>query len=125
MNKQDALIRLSSLENEAKELRKIIETADESPKPTAKEWLLNFLSQDFTVKFTKRYITYYLGDQWVYQQDFKNRYLWCYYYKVWEVFEKEYSMNYQQIQALQREVVGEALNCKEFTFIAGLYAAHR
>lgn len=115
MNKNAALARLTSLENEAKELRKVIEAPDAPPKQTAEEWLLDFLSQPFIVKFTKDYITYYLGDQWIFQQDLKNDRLWCYYYKVWQVFEKEYSLKYEQIQALHKEEVGTALNCKGLT----------
>jgi hypothetical protein len=115
MNKTDALTRLTSLENEAKELRKIIEMPDQPEEISAKDWLLNFLSQDFTTQFTKGYVTHYIGDQWVFQQDLKRNTLWCYYYKIWEIFYTKYSMNEDQVQQLMKDVVLELLNCKGFT----------
>ncbi len=115
MNKSDALKELATIKERVNILEGIINTPEPPSKPTAKEWLLDFLSQPFTVKLTQGRITYYLGEQWIFQQDFKNKHLWCYYYKVWDVFKKEYSMNYEEIQALQKDVLGTALNCKEFT----------
>ncbi len=81
--------------------------------PRAKEWLLDYLSQPFEVKLTKGYITYYRDGQWIFQQDFKNKILWCYYYQVWQIFENEYGMKYQQIQELIKDEVGEVMKCKE------------
>lgn len=114
MDKQQALNRLTSLENEAKELRKIIETPEAPTKPTAEEYLMDILSQ-CTGKAYKNKIVWNIGEQWVFEQDLKNERLWCYSYKVWKVLETDYTLNYQQIQALQRNVVGEALNCRSFT----------
>ena len=112
MNKEKALERLTALENEAKELRSIIDAPE---KISAEQWLLNYLSEPFEVKLTQGYITYYRDGQWVFQQDLKNKILWCYYHEVWRIFEKEYSMNYQDIQALHNKLVGKALNCEGFT----------
>jgi len=114
MNKKEAVDRLSAIEKETSELRKIIEMSDAPPKPTAKEWLLNFLSEPFEVRLTKECITYYRDGQWIFQQDLKNKYLWCYYYKVWKVFEIDFILNYNQIQSLIKDVVGKALNCEQF-----------
>jgi len=114
INKEEAIKELTTIKERVNVLG-IINAPEQPAKPTAKEWLLNFLSQDFTVKLTQGYITYYLGDQWIFQQDLKNKILWCYYFKVWQVFEVDYSMSYQQIQALHEETVGAALNCKGFT----------
>jgi len=111
MNKEQILEKLSVLENEAKELRKIIEQPE---KISAEEYLRDILSK-CSGKVTENYITWYIEDQWIFQQDFKTGYLWCYYYKVWLVFEQEYNLKYEQIQELQRNVVGKNLNCKEFT----------
>ena len=113
MNKEKALERLAALENEAKELRKIIEVP-EKQKISAEDYLKDILSKCIG-KVTEGYITWYIDDQWIFQQDLKNKYLWCYYYKVWKVFEDEYDMQYDDIQRLQKNVVGKALNCKEFT----------
>ena len=87
------------------------------PKKTAKEWLEEFMKQEFTVKFTPGCITYYIGDQWIFKLDFKNKVLWCYYPKVWKVFEDKFGMDYQQIQALHAEVVAPTLNCRELAII--------
>ncbi len=115
MNKEQALERLILLENEAKELRNIIEQP-EVKKPTAEEWLLNFIrSNRFTTEFGKDSITHYLDGQWIFTLDLKNKYLWCYYYKVWDVFYKEYSMDYKAVKDLYKNLVGDPLNCKGFT----------
>jgi hypothetical protein len=110
MNKKQALEQLSQLEKEALELRKIIETSEVSPE----QILIDILNKGFVVKITKDYITYYQENLWIFQQDLKNKILWCNYYKVWQVFIDKYSFNYQQIEDLQTKVVGEALNCKHF-----------
>ena len=116
MNKEETLRRLSNLESEAKELRAIIEAPTEvNNYEAAKKWLKEYIKQPFKVIHTNGYINYYIDDQWIFQQDLKNKHLWCYYNKVWGVFEKEFSLKYEQIQALHKEVVTEALNCKEFT----------
>ena len=115
-------IKINGVEIEATpELLKQVQDALAAPKQTAKEWLLDYLSKPFEVKLTKGYITYYRDGQWVFHQDLKNKYLWCYYYEVWRIFEKEFNMNNEQIQALYKEVVGEALNCKEFTALSGIF----
>jgi len=115
MNKEEAIKRLSAVEAETKELRKIIEAPDPAPKLTAKEWLLNFLSEPFEVRLTKEYITYYRDGQWIFQQDLKNKYLWCYYYKVWDVFYTDFGLDYHKTRALIKDVVGKALNCEQLT----------
>jgi len=115
-------IKINGVEIEATpELLKQVQDALAAPKQTAKEWLLDYLSKPFEVKLTKGYITYYRDGQRVFNQDLKNKYLWCYHYEVWLIFEKEFGLNYEQIQALYKEVVGEALNCKEFTALSGIF----
>lgn len=109
MNKEKALERLDSLEREAKELRKII---NEVEKISPEKYLEQILSE-CVGRVTYGGITWYLNDEWVFREDYKRNTLWCYYYKVWEVFETKYNMEYGQIQELQRNVVGKALNCKE------------
>ena len=82
---------------------------------TAAECMEEFLKQEFMVKIEPGYITYYFGNYWVFQLDLKKKYLWCNYYKVWQVFKDEFGMNYEQIKALHAETVATALNCKDFT----------
>ena len=85
------------------------------PKKTAKEWLEEFLKQDFTVKHELGFISYYLGDQCLFQQNLISELLWCHYYKVWRVLEDEFGMNYEQIQHLCTETIATTFNCKGFT----------
>ena len=97
------------------ELKAFIDTPD---KPTAKEWLKAFIQKPFDkvlVNIESKTITYYRNGQWLFQQDLKNRYLRCYYPIVWQFFEREYDMDYEQIQELHSDVVVEALNCKGLT----------
>jgi hypothetical protein len=111
MNKEQALQKLSRLEKETLELCKIIE----APEVTPEQILIDILNKGFKVEITKGFITYYQEDQCIFQQDLKNKILWCNYYKVWKVFIDQYLLDYQQIKELQTKVVGEALNCKHFT----------
>ena len=116
-------IKVNDIEIEATpELLQKVQEALSNPKQTAKEWLLDYMSKPFEVRLTKGYITYYRDGQWVFQQDIKDKILWCYYYEVWQVFERDFGMKYDEIQALQKDVVGETLNCRDFTtpFPAGL-----
>ncbi|HRP30506.1 MAG TPA: hypothetical protein PKV73_01375 [Agriterribacter sp.] len=116
MNKQEALTRLTSLENEAKELRKIIEAPEPQQKPSAKEWLLDFLSQEFDkTKLGNDRIIHYRNGQWIFDLDLKTKILWCYFYEVWNIFYNQYGMNCDQVQQLMKDTVLAPLNCKGFT----------
>ena len=100
------------------ELQKFIDTPE---KPTANEWLEKFIQIPFDkveVNIKNQIITYYRNGQWLFQKDLKNESLWCYYYEVWQFFEKEYGMNYKEIQALIKDVVGSAFNCRDATPLA-------
>jgi hypothetical protein len=105
------------IDKEKSTFEKIFFKKSVKEQPTAEELLLLIFRQ-CTAKNTEGYITWYIDNQWIFQQDLKSEYLWCYYYKVWEVFEKDYGLNYQQIQDLQRSVVGVAAGCKGFTPLA-------
>ena len=47
--------------------------------------------------------------------EIEKQYLWCSYMDVWSVFEKEFSLNYNQIQALIKDAVEEHFKCKGLT----------
>jgi|ERR1700733_7901235 len=112
INKDQAVAEIIIIKERLLVLEGIINAPE---KPTAKQWLKDFIKLDFTVKITEGYITCYLGDQWIFQEDFKNKVFWCYYYKGWQVFEKEYGLKYEQIQALYKKVVLKTFNCEGFT----------
>lgn len=119
MNKQQALERLAAIEKEAAELRKIIDAPDKkSGIEQAREWLVNFMNENakkWNVHVGDGRQVWHLGDQWIFDWDFKNKTLWCYYYKVWEVFYNEYSMTYGEIQNLMKDVVLKPFYCEGFT----------
>jgi hypothetical protein len=60
-------------------------------------------------------ITYYKDDEWILQQDFKKSYLWIRYSLIWEIFEKKYALNYQQIKNFIVGWVETNLNWKGLT----------
>jgi len=74
-------VEFSFNQEDLKDVLKQVQDALAAPKQTAKEWLLDYLSKPFEVKLTKGYITYYRDGQWIFQQDLKNKTLWCYYYE--------------------------------------------
>ena len=79
-----------------------------TPDLSAEEWLKKYLTNTFTSRFnTNHDIVWYLGDQWIFLQDNKTKEFWVYYYAAWSIFEKEYDMEYVDIQDLYRRVVLE------------------
>jgi hypothetical protein len=40
-----------------------------------------------------------------FEQDLKYGYLWCHHVKIWSVFETEFGMNYEQIQAFIKDLL--------------------
>lgn len=61
-------------------------------------------------------ITYYNSNNvWIIQQDYKNGNLWIRYSLIWEVFEKKYKLNYEQIRDFISSWVETNLNWKGFT----------
>lgn len=88
----------------------------EPEKPSAKEWLLDYLSKGFDkVELGKGRIVYHRNGQWIFDLRLSNKILWCYYYEVWERFYKEYGMDCDSVQQLMKDTVLEPLNCKGFT----------
>ena len=51
---------------------------------------------------------YHKDGQWIFYQD-KNEKFWVNYYKYWSLFESKFSLNYEEIQAITRVLVEEAL----------------
>ena len=85
------------------------------PLRTPELWLTNFLKQDFKIKYNKNNVVWYLGDQWIFHQDNKNKYFRVYYYAAWSIFNREYDMQYGDIQDLYRRVVLDPPELKELT----------
>jgi len=115
MNKQQALDRLSSLENEAKELRKIIE----EPEQISKELRFWGIINGLTLKIDKvKYpdtIFLFKDDICYIEYNTKNGYLWLKYSTIWSILEKEYSLKYEEIQSFIMNQVEEHFNCRGVT----------
>ena len=52
---------------------------------------------------------YHKDGKWIFFQDAKNGNFWVNYYKYWSLFESKFSLNYEEIQAITRVLVEEAL----------------
>src|SRR5574338_1170143 len=100
MNKQEALKRLSAIENEGEKLRKLI-NAPEKPTPEERFWQR---CDGLTIKIDREKFPYsvffFKNDELQFEYHTKNGYLWCLYSSIWSVFEKEDGMKYSEIQSL-------------------------
>jgi hypothetical protein len=47
--------------------------------------------------------------EWIFYQDCKNEKFWTHYYRYWEILEREFHLEYEEIQALTKFLVEEAL----------------
>src|SRR5690606_38012308 len=114
MNKQEAQQRIDTLRSEINKLEKIINTPVLSPGKTVEERFWELVS-DTTLKFDfVRYMNTifgFRGDEYVCEYDFKNNYLWLRYSTVWSVLEKEYDLNYGEIQSIVKNEVEEYFKC--------------
>jgi hypothetical protein len=52
---------------------------------------------------------YHKDGQWIFYQDFKKEKFWTHYYRYWEILEREFHLEYEEIQALTKFLVEEAL----------------
>ena len=52
---------------------------------------------------------YHKDGQWIFFQDYKNERFWVNYYKYWSIFESKFRLNYEEIQAITKVLVEEAL----------------
>ena len=52
---------------------------------------------------------YHKDGQWIFYQDVKNGKFWAHYYRYWEILESEFSLKYEEIQAITKYLVEEAL----------------
>ena len=52
---------------------------------------------------------YHKDGQWIFYQDSKNEKFWTHYYKFWELFESNFHLKYEEIGAITKVLVEEAL----------------
>jgi len=48
-------------------------------------------------------------NEWIFYQDAKNGEFWCVYNRYWKIFESEFNFKYEEIQAITKYLVEEAL----------------
>src|SRR5690606_18388333 len=60
------------------------------------------------------------GDQYIWEYDFKNNHLWLRYTTTWSVLQKEFGLNYNDIQSLVKSEVEEYFKCKGVTPVLGV-----
>lgn len=52
---------------------------------------------------------YHKDGEWIFYQDCKNERFWTHYYNYWELFESKFHLKYDEIQAITKVLVEEAL----------------
>ena len=52
---------------------------------------------------------YHKDGEWIFYQDCKNEKFWCNYRKYWSLFESNFHLKYEEIQAITKVLVEEAL----------------
>lgn len=86
-----------------------------SPKPTPEARFAEIIEGLITkYGYYSGSISYVKGNDTYFEHN-KYKFLWCDYRLVWSVFEKEYNMNYHQIQAFIKVQVEKHLNIKDVT----------
>lgn len=97
MEKQDILKKIESLEKEIKDLKDNID--GKSKEQEMSNFLFSMLNGTI-MKFTgEKEITYYRAsdNEWLFQQDSQNGYLWVRDFLILPVFVKKFNLNHQEI----------------------------
>ena len=118
MKKETLNEKIAAMEKELAAMKLEVNQPEISNTEKAREWLVNFLNKNdgkFEIQVEKDAHTYYRNGQWLFRLDLKNKNLWVYHYSTWLILQTKYSLNYNEIQQLIQNVVGEAFNCEDFT----------
>ena len=54
---------------------------------------------------------YHKDGQWIFYRDCKNGKFWTHYYKYWELFESNFHLKYDEIQAITKYLVVQSTLC--------------
>ena len=114
--KEQALERLANAEREIAECKAILNKPEEKQE-TAEQWLRGIWGEAlYNIKKSHDDCpTFYIGNDWCFQQDRKNGELVYSYYRVWTVLNSQFKMQKIEINKLVKDVVGEVLNCEGLT----------
>jgi hypothetical protein len=75
-------------------------------------------SQDIFNRMIKKDNVWYIKDELIFDQDQKNKIIWCKYNRWWKFFVGQIGLEYQQIQAISKCLFEEHLNRNVFTPLA-------
>ena len=113
MTKNEALQRKEVLEKELQVLNTIISQPEKTKEQRFFE-LFNGLQLKFDFEKYRDRLFFFRGDEVWLEYDLKDKYLWVSHEK-WEVFEDEYSMDYDEIQTFIKNMVERHFNLKGVT----------
>jgi hypothetical protein len=71
---------------------------------------LNIIKCDVYNNDGSEFIYYNREVKWIFYQDVKNEEFWCDYNRYWEIFKSEFNLKYEEIEAITKLLVEEALN---------------
>ena len=109
MTKEQALQQIEELKN------LIAEIDNKSNTEAAAKWLTELLPT-LTAKYDNGDITWYDGNgEWIFQQDYKYNLFRYSYYRIYNILESTYKLDYIKIQQLIADVVGKAFKCEQLT----------
>jgi len=113
MTKNEALQRKEVLEKELQVLNTIISQPEKTKEQRFFE-LFNGLQLKFDFEKYRDRLFFFRGDEVWLEYDLKDKYLWVSHEK-WEVFEDEYSMDYDETQTFIKNMVERYFNLKGVT----------
>ena len=70
---------------------------------------LNIIKCDVYNNDGSEFIYYNREVKWIFYQDVKNEEFWCDYNRYWEIFKSEFNLKYEEIGAITKLLVEEAL----------------
>ena len=70
------------------------------------------------------FIYYNKENEWIFYQDVKNGEFWAHYNRYWEIFNSEFRLKYEEIQALTKFLVEEALKREVTTPVIKCFRTH-
>jgi hypothetical protein len=113
----DARIEKLIYEIGKEELLKQLNEQPNKKEQTAKEWLTDILlkleiNKDMT---TPDNVYWNIGDDFMFNQDFKNGYLYYNYFKIWKVLNSKYLINNEKINQLINTTVKDVLKWSGLT----------
>jgi len=100
MNKSEINSKIEDLKSEIKKLEQLVNKPEINKEKEMSDFLFSMLNKTIREMTDERNVTYYRASdhEWLFQQDYKNGYLWVRYTLIWNVFENKFGLNYNQIR---------------------------